>query len=71
MTLQNGLKELRLDRGYTQEALAREVGVSRQSIFASEKGKYRPTVELALRLALALGSSVEEIFWLEENQGEG
>jgi putative transcriptional regulator len=45
------------------------VGVSRQSIIAIEKSKYKPTIELALKLARALSCPVEELFWLQESQG--
>lgn len=69
MLLQNQLRTLRRKKGWTQEQLARKVGVSRQSIIAIEKGKYKPTVELALKLAKALECPVEEIFWLQESKG--
>jgi putative transcriptional regulator len=68
--LHNRLKEIRLQKGYTQEALAQAVGVTRQSIIAVEKRKYKPTIELALKLARVLENPVEKIFWLEESQGE-
>jgi len=42
------------------------VGVSRQSIVSTEKGDYAPSVYLGLRLARALGTTVEELFPLEE-----
>lgn len=70
MLLHNRLKELRLQKGYTQDILAQAVGVSRQSIIAVEKGKYKPTIELALKLALTLDNPVEKIFWLQDNHGE-
>lgn len=69
MNLHNRLKEIRLQKGLTQESLAHTVGVTRQTIIAIEKSKFRPSVELALRLALALDTSLEEIFWLEDNEG--
>ena len=46
----------------TQEELAQAAGVTRQTIFAIEKGNYTPSVLLALRLARILKHSVEEIF---------
>jgi putative transcriptional regulator len=70
MLVRNRLKEIRLKRGYTQERLGEAVDVTRQSIIAIEKGRFRPSVELALRLALVLESDVEEIFWLEGIEGE-
>jgi putative transcriptional regulator len=70
MLLRNRLKEIRLKKGYTQERLGEAVDVTRQSIIAIEKGRFRPSVELALRLALVLESDVDEIFWLQEIEGE-
>ncbi len=52
----------------TQQDLADRVGVTRQTIHSIETGKYRPTVELALRLARALGATVEELFELEDEE---
>lgn len=49
----------------TQEDLATSVGVTRQTIIAIEKGNYTPSVLLALRLARALGCSVEDLFYEE------
>jgi putative transcriptional regulator len=65
-TLDNRLKERRLTRGLTQEALAELVGVTRQTIIAIEKAKFVPSVKLALELALVLRVQVEELFWLEK-----
>lgn len=67
MKLENRLKEVRLKNNLTQEALADSVEVTRQTIIAIEKGKFGPTVSLALALARVLGVSVEELFWLEQN----
>jgi len=69
MLLQNQLRSLRREKGWTQAQLAQTVGVSRQSIIAIEKGKYKPTIELALKLARALECPVETIFWLQESKG--
>ena len=54
---------LRVD--LTQQGLADRVGVTRQTILSIEKGKYSPTVGLALRLAHELNVRVEELFALE------
>jgi putative transcriptional regulator len=70
MLLRNRLKEIRLQKGYTQESLGQAVEVTRKSIIAIEKGRYRPSVELALRLARVLESPIDEIFWLEKKKGE-
>jgi len=66
----NRLKQYRrLRDDLTQQELAELTGVSRQSIISIESGKYRPSVELALRLARALGVGVEELFELDDNGG--
>jgi putative transcriptional regulator len=52
--------------GLTQQELADRVGVTRQTILSIEKGKYAPTIGLALQLARVFGVSVEELFQLEE-----
>ena len=49
----------------TQEELADRVGVTRQTILSIERGRYNPSVGLALRLAETFGVSVEELFTLE------
>ncbi len=62
--LANRLKETRTARGFTQEALAEQVGVTRQTIIAIEKAKFVPSVKLALEIAAVLRVPVEELFWL-------
>jgi len=65
--IQNNLKRHRLMAdGMTQQVLAERVGVTRQTILSIERGRYNPTVGLALRLAEVFGVTVEEIFTLEE-----
>ncbi len=49
-------------RGYSQQALAERIGLSRQSLSAIEAGRVSPAVDIALRLAEALGTSVERLF---------
>ncbi len=61
------VKAKRLKCGLTQEELAKKVGVSRQTINYIEKGKYRPSVVLALKISKVLGVKVEDIFLLEES----
>ncbi len=46
----------------TQEDLAREVGVTRQTILAIEKGKYDPSLELAFKMARRFGVTIEDLF---------
>lgn len=49
----------------TQQELADRVGVTRQTILSIEKGRYNPSIDLALRLAEAFGVPVEALFELE------
>jgi putative transcriptional regulator len=61
----NRVKELRVARGWTQEELARAVGVSRQSINSIERDRYVPSLLLALLFARVFGCSTDRIFTLE------
>ena len=69
MELRNRVREIRQEKGFTQQSLAERVGVTRQTIIAVEKGKFAPSVKLALELAAALGTPLEEMFWLEKVKG--
>lgn len=62
----NNLRVARAGLRLTQEALARRIGVSRQTINAIEAGKYVPSTVLALKLAQVFGQSVEQLFALED-----
>jgi putative transcriptional regulator len=68
--LYNRLKEIRLQKNFTQASLAAAVGVTRQTIIAIEKGRFGPSVRLALQLASTLGVPIEKMFWLEDDEGE-
>lgn len=63
--MKNRIKELRKSQGYRQEDLAAALGVSRQTIIAIENDKYNPTLELAMKLARHLNTTVEGLFILE------
>jgi putative molybdopterin biosynthesis protein len=58
----NNLRRLRIARGLGQSELARRAGISRQALSAIEGGTYQPGVATALRIARALGQSVESLF---------
>lgn len=62
----NRIKELRKAMGYRQEDLAEVLNVSRQTIIAIENNKYNPTLELAMKMARQLNTTVEELFELED-----
>jgi putative transcriptional regulator len=64
-TVQNRVRELRSDRGWTQQQLAEAVGVSRQSINSIECNRYVPSLPLALTFARVFGCATDEIFSLE------
>ncbi|WP_442511926.1 helix-turn-helix transcriptional regulator [Novipirellula sp. SH528] len=65
--LRNKVRELRTTRsGLTQQALADEVGVTRQTIVAMESSAYTPSLPLAIRIARVFGLAVEEVFTLDE-----
>jgi putative transcriptional regulator len=64
--MKNNLKVLRAIKNISQEDLAKEIQVSRQTINAMEKGKYAPSTILALKLARFFEKTVDEIFTLEE-----
>jgi len=64
--MKNNLKIQRAIKDITQEELAQIISVSRQTISAMEKNKYVPSTVLALKLARYFGTSVEELFMLEE-----
>ena len=68
--VQNEVRKLRFLAGeMTQEELAGRVGVTRQTVIAIEKGKYNPSVALAIRIARVFGLSVEEVFSLPDEVG--
>jgi putative transcriptional regulator len=64
--VRNRIRELRSERGWTQQDLAAAVGVSRQSINSIECDRYVPSLELALAFARIFARSVESIFELED-----
>ena len=64
--MENRISAFRKAAGLRQEDLARELGVTRQTINAIENNKYDPTLALAMRLARLLGQPVEELFLLPE-----
>ena len=63
--MKNRLKIERSILNLTQEALAKKIGVSRQTINAIEKNRYVPSTVLALKLSEIFNTSVNEIFSLE------
>ncbi len=69
MKLENNIKLFRVKNGdLTQQELADKVSCSRQTINSIESGKFCPSVELALKLALALKVKVEDLFNLAQEK---
>ena len=63
--MKNIVKKLRKEAGMRQEDMAKELGVSRQTIIAIENDKYNPTLELAMKIAKLLELHVDDIFFLD------
>lgn len=60
------IKELRARDGLTQDELARQVGVRRETIVFLEKGKYNPSLKLAYDIARVFGLPIEDVFLFED-----
>ncbi|MCW3979040.1 MAG: helix-turn-helix transcriptional regulator [Candidatus Bathyarchaeota archaeon] len=62
------IKELRARHDLTQAELARMVGVRRETIVFLEKGRYNPSLRLAHDVAVALESSIDELFIFDDDE---
>ena len=60
--MNNKIKNIRKELGFSQEELAKKCGVSRQTVNAIENDKYDPTLALAFRLEQELNTTVDELF---------
>lgn len=60
--MQNRIKELRTKLNITQEELAAQAGVRRETIIFLEQGKYNPSLKLAHDVAVALKTSIDKLF---------
>ncbi|QIF00403.1 helix-turn-helix transcriptional regulator [Roseimicrobium sp. ORNL1] len=60
--MKNRLKVLRAERGWTQEDLSKQLGVSRQAVNALETEKHSPSLDLAYRISALFDLSTEQIF---------
>ena len=69
--IHNLVRQHRLTGGLTQQELADRVGVTRQTVLSIEKGKYTPSVALALCLAEIFDVSVEALFQLNKGKNDG
>lgn len=67
--MKNRLEEFRNKMGWTQQELADQVEVSRQTIISLENGRYNPSILLAFKLARFFNLKIEEIFIYSEDEG--
>ena len=68
MKIKNRLRVLRAEREWTQEELAGELKITRQTVIAIEKGKYNPSLNLAFKMAKLFDCKIEDIFTFEEER---
>lgn len=66
----NRVKIYRQEKGLSQQALAQAVNVSRQTINLLENQDYNPTLALAIRIARALDSDLNTLFWEDNHRGD-
>lgn len=70
LIINNAVRKLRFAHNeMTQQQLAEQVGVTRQTIVAIEQNKYAPSLELAFRIALTFELPIGEVFWCEVGDG--
>lgn len=62
----NSVQKYRVKKKITQEELAKDIGVTRQTIIAIEKGNYTPSILLALKIAKYFKTPVEKLFIIKE-----
>lgn len=66
----NPVKEFRQGKKLSQLALAKEIGVARQTVNLIENGKYNPSLELCIKLAETLETDLNTLFWQSRNQSQ-
>ena len=64
------MKIARIEKDFSQEQLAEAVGVTRQTIGMIEAGKFNPSLQLCIGICRALGKTLDELFWEEEDDEE-
>ena len=64
--MKNRIEAIRNNRGLRQEELARQIGVSRQTISSLENGRYNPSIMLAHKIAVFFDMTIEDVFIFEE-----
>ena len=61
------MKAARVAKDMSQEKLASQIGVTRQTILMIEAGKYNPSLALCIEICKALDTTLNDLFWQEEN----
>ncbi|MFV8827848.1 helix-turn-helix transcriptional regulator [Alkalihalobacterium sp. APHAB7] len=69
--MKNRMKELRQEKGISQEKMATMLGVSRQTVISIERGRYNPSLPLAIHIARCFDTIVEDVFLLDEEDMGG
>lgn len=64
--MKNNIKQYRMKYDLTQEQLAERLNVSRQTIISLEKGRYKPSIQLAFKLSKVFNCTIEDLFIFEE-----
>ena len=64
--MKNRIEEIRNAKGIRQDDLARQMGVSRQTISSLENGRYNPSILLAYKIAKYFGLTIEDVFIFED-----
>ncbi|MBE6856389.1 MAG: helix-turn-helix transcriptional regulator [Ruminococcus sp.] len=62
------MKIARMEKDMNQEALAKAVGVTRQTIGMIESGNYNPTLKLCLAICKALDKTLDQLFWVDDEE---
>ena len=68
--MKNRVKKFRFQQGMKQQELSEKVGATRQTISLIEKGEYNPSLKLCLAICYALNKTLDEVFWIGEDQNE-
>ena len=71
MSRENWVKLSRVESDLTQAQLADKVGVTRQTIGLIERGRFNPSLKLCIAIAKALNKTLDDLFWMEEEDEHG
>jgi len=66
LSRKNGVKLARVENDLTQAQLAEKAGVTRQTIGLIEAGRFNPSLKLCIAIAKALNKTLDDLFWIEE-----